>query len=177
MQWQFCSVLYCCLAVLDPRVGHTMDILSPLNEVVDALAPNSFPFLITVAVHCAFWCNSSAAYYRSVTLLGHVGGKTLHLQTHTHSHPFNGPLSGTTWVSRYEKGKTNLDFTEARDSEWQWHQLGHVELSGDAWLVIFRHTLNARHAKNSASTHDFWASGWMFTDGRNPVGSRVDVHM
>jgi len=20
--------------------------------------------------------------------------------------------------------KTNLDFTEARDSEWQWHQLG-----------------------------------------------------
>jgi len=25
----------------------------------------------------------------------------------------------------YQKGKTNLDFTEARDSEWQWHQLGH----------------------------------------------------
>jgi len=33
--------------------------------------------------------------------------------------PFNGPLSGTTRVSRYQKGKTNLDFTEARDSEWQ----------------------------------------------------------
>jgi len=29
-------------------------------------------------------------------------------------------------VSRYQKGKTNLDFTEARDSEWQWHQLGHM---------------------------------------------------
>jgi len=27
-------------------------------------------------------------------------------------------------VSRYQKGKTNPDFTEARDSEWQWHQLG-----------------------------------------------------
>jgi len=26
-------------------------------------------------------------------------------------------------VGRYQKGKTNLDFTEARDSEWQWHQL------------------------------------------------------
>jgi len=37
-------------------------------------------------------------------------------------HPFNGPLSGTTRVSRYQKGKTYLDFTEARDSEWQWHQ-------------------------------------------------------
>jgi len=31
-------------------------------------------------------------------------------------------------VSQYEKGKTNLDFTEARDSEWQWHQLGHVQV-------------------------------------------------
>jgi len=41
-------------------------------------------------------------------------------------HPFNGPLSGTTRVSRYQKGKTNLDFTEARESEWQWHQLGHM---------------------------------------------------
>ena len=38
-------------------------------------------------------------------------------------HPLNGPLSGTTQVSRYQKGKTNLDFTEARDSEWQWHPL------------------------------------------------------
>jgi len=36
-----------------------------------------------------------------------------------HTHPFNGPFSGTTQVSRYQKGKTNLDFTEARDSEWQ----------------------------------------------------------
>ena len=41
-----------------------------------------------------------------------------------HTHPFNGPFSGTTRVSQYQKGKTNLDFTEARDSEWQWHQLG-----------------------------------------------------
>ena len=42
--------------------------------------------------------------------------------------PFNGLLSKTTWVSRYQKGKTNLDFTGARDSEWQWHQLGHMQL-------------------------------------------------
>jgi len=33
-------------------------------------------------------------------------------------------------VSRYiyQKGKTNLDFTGARDSEWQWHQLGHMQV-------------------------------------------------
>jgi len=24
--------------------------------------------------------------------------------------------------------KTNLDFTQARDSEWQWHQLGHMQV-------------------------------------------------
>jgi len=45
-----------------------------------------------------------------------------------HIHTFNGPLSGTTQVSWYQKGKTNLDFTEARDSEWQWHQLGHMQV-------------------------------------------------
>jgi len=31
-------------------------------------------------------------------------------------------------VSRHQKGKTNLDFTEARDSEWQWHKLGHMQV-------------------------------------------------
>ena len=38
----------------------------------------------------------------------------------------NGPFSGTTQVSRYQKGKTNLDFTEARDSEWQWQTDNHT---------------------------------------------------
>ena len=42
--------------------------------------------------------------------------------------PFNGLFSRTTWVSRYQKGKTNLDFTGARDSEWQWHHLGHMQV-------------------------------------------------
>ena len=50
------------------------------------------------------------------------------LNTHTHTHPFNGPFSRTTWVSWYQKGKTNLDFTEARDSKWQWHQLSHMQV-------------------------------------------------
>ena len=37
-------------------------------------------------------------------------------------------LSGTTWVSRYQKGNTNLDFTEARDSELQWHHMDHMQV-------------------------------------------------
>ena len=52
--------------------------------------------------------------------------KTILLNKHTN--PLNGPLSRTTQVSRYQNGKTNLDFTEARDSEWQWHQLGHMQV-------------------------------------------------
>ena len=43
-------------------------------------------------------------------------------------HPFNGPFSGNTRVSRYQKGKANLDFTKARVSEWQWHQLDHMQV-------------------------------------------------
>jgi len=45
-------------------------------------------------------------------------------------------LSGTTRVSQYQKGKANPDFTEARVSEWQWHQLGDMQvctsLQGDS---------------------------------------------
>ena len=48
--------------------------------------------------------------------------------SHRHRDPFNGPLSRTTRVSRYQKGKTSLDFTEARDSEWQCHQLGRMQV-------------------------------------------------
>ena len=52
------------------------------------------------------------------------GNNSFQVAVHTHTQPFNGPFSRTTRVGRYQKGKTNLDFTEARDSEWQWHQLG-----------------------------------------------------
>ena len=45
-----------------------------------------------------------------------------------HTHPFNVPFSGTTRVSRCQKGKTNLDFTEVRDDEWPWHKLGHMQV-------------------------------------------------
>jgi len=46
----------------------------------------------------------------------------------THTHPFNSPLSETTQVSQYQKGKTSLDFTEARDIYWQRHQLGYMQV-------------------------------------------------
>ena len=65
-------------------------------------------------IHFTLWLSIPPHKYQSIA-------QSLH---HTHTHPFNGPFSRTTRVSRYQKGKTNLDFTEARDSEWRWHQLG-----------------------------------------------------
>jgi len=54
--------------------------------------------------------------------------KALKDNIHIHTHTFNGPFYGTTRVGRYQKGKTNLDFTEARDNERQWHQLDHMQV-------------------------------------------------
>jgi len=75
----------------------------------------------------------------------------VHTHTYTHTHPFNGALSGTTQASRYQKGKTNLDFTEARDSEWKWHQLGHM-------LCMSAH--HSRQITTPAPTTLFF-TGWM----------------
>jgi len=41
--------------------------------------------------------------------------KTINFVETKHTHPFNGPLFGTTQVSRYQKGK--LDSPEASDSK------------------------------------------------------------
>ena len=62
--------------------------------------------------------------------LPHLPSPLIIIITHPYIrlHPLNGPLSGTSEVSRYQKGKTNLDFTGARDSGWQWHQLGHMQV-------------------------------------------------
>jgi len=57
--------------------------------------------------------------------------------THTRLTALCPGLSG--WAST-RKVKTNLDFTEARDSEWQWHQLGHM------------HGCTSLQADNHAST-------------------------
>ena len=72
-------------------------------------------------IYCLFWVTK--------TNIKRLDTENIYkLRTHTRTHPFNGPFSGTTRVSRYQKGKTNLDYTEARDSEWQWHQLGHMQV-------------------------------------------------
>jgi len=57
-----------------------------------------------------------------------IFNSNIYIYIYIHTHPLNGPLSGTTQVNQCQKRKTNVDFTEARDSEWQWHQLGRVQV-------------------------------------------------
>jgi len=57
-----------------------------------------------------------------------MSSKKLPKNTTTTTTLVQQPFSGAIQVSRYQKGKSNLDFTEARDSEWQWHQLRHMQV-------------------------------------------------
>ena len=76
----------------------------------------------------AGWAHSSKPAAAGLLLWAHIGTdrqtdrrkNTVPFHRHTHTHPFNGPFFWTTWVSRHQKGKTDLDFTEARDSGISW---------------------------------------------------------
>ena len=63
---------------------------------------------------------------------------------------FNGLIFGTTWVSRCQKCKTNLDST---DSEWQWHQLGHMHVTPErqSCMLASHHSVFYRLDALSAS--------------------------
>ena len=89
--------------------------------------------LVSGLPHLGFpWCYTNKICFISIlsSMLWNCMniGNSSYADAHTHTHTFSGPLSGTTQVSRYQKSKTNLDFTGARDSEWQWHQLGHMQV-------------------------------------------------
>jgi len=68
-------------------------------------------------------------------------------------------------VSQYQKSKTNLDFTEARDSEWQWHQLGRMQVctslqtdnqASSLPLSFLQAECPSCHPTNSVSRHIFY---------------------
>ena len=82
-----------------------------------------------------------------------------------YTHPFNGPFSGTTRVGRYQKGTTNLDFTEARDSEWQWPQLG-----------ICKSAPRSRQITTPAPHHSFLQAGCPSCRPTNSVKALKEQH-
>jgi len=73
-------------------------------------------FRVSVDLRCRL-----LAKYAVISCSVHVPvSYTVTLFSLSHTHSFNGPLSPTTRVSWYQKGKTNLDVTEARDRGVSW---------------------------------------------------------
>ena len=68
--------------------------------------------------------------------------------THTHTHPFNGPFSGTTRVSRYQKGKPI----------WILLKQETVSGSGISWAVC--KSARSRPTTTPAHHHSVF-TGWM----------------
>ena len=88
------------------------------NSAVEKLRPLIWQWLRDAGEMSHYWAVYTDCYI-SYKYCAEIPIKTF-IQTTT-PRLFNSPLSGTTRVSR-------LDFTEARDSEWQWHQLGHMQV-------------------------------------------------
>ena len=105
-------------------------------------------------ISCLIWIHTDFTFL--VPAYPHCPGKEAHTPAHTN--PFIGSLSRTTRVSRYQKGKTNLDFTEARDSEWQWNPLGHTQVC--TLLQTDNHTstlsLNSYRPKAQPTVSKHW---------------------
>ena len=64
-------------------------------------------------------------------------------------HSFNGLFSRTTWVSRYQKGKTSLDLNEARDD-------GVLGISGISWTICKQSAPHCRQIATSAPHHSIF---------------------
>jgi len=89
---------------------------------------------------CCCWLPGFAATRETVSIVDTVVSLTLRIVlfvsdnyvskcicTHTHTH-LTALCPGLPMWAGTRKVKTNLDFTEAKDSEWQWHQLGHMRV-------------------------------------------------
>ena len=122
------------MLAIGPHATHYQTVL----EICDSNWRHTKNFAQSTSIHCTLkihWNDSDNVLLTAQVKLCQMqlnrsaaDGSISAPQTHTHTHVFNGSFSGTTRVSRYQKGKTNLDFIEARDSEWQWHQLGHMQV-------------------------------------------------
>ena len=63
--------------------------------------------------------------------LGRLHIANLHTRTHAHTHAHTRLMAlfpGLPGWAGTRKVKPILDFTEATDPEWQWHQLGHMQV-------------------------------------------------
>jgi len=119
-------------------VLHQCHCANQLSSRVNVVIIEQVRKIVRSSKHHTFTINIAAEAVTTTT--------TIHTDTHTASHyialhkaiyehwtkaihtsnihPCNGLLSRTTWISQYQKGKTSLDFNEARyDGGFgmQWH--------------------------------------------------------
>jgi len=73
-------------------------------------------------------------------------------------HPFNGLFSRTTWASRYQKGKTSLDWNEARDD-------GVLGCSGMSWTICKQSAPRSRQI-TSPTPHSSRPEHWQKTTSK-----------
>jgi len=69
-------------------------------------------------------------------------------------HQFNGLFFRTTWVSQYQKGKTSLDFNEARDD-------GVLGCSGISW-TIYKQSARSRQITTPTPHQSQFLQAWCF---------------
>jgi len=84
--------------------------------------------------------------------------------THTHTCPFHGLFSTTTWVSRCQKGKTNLDLNEAGDD-------GVWDGSGISWTICKQSAPCSRQITTPTSHHSIF-TGRMLLQTPNQTVSK-----
>jgi len=133
-----------------------------------SVMPKSQTFLLTfpTSPHIGLLLTIACVYKLLTT---YADNKT---HTHTDTH-LTALFSGTTQVSQYQKGRTNLDFTEARDSEWQWHQLGNMQVctslqtdnhaSTRALVLTTKHNTEMPMSNSFSHTRYHWWQDTIFT--------------
>jgi len=109
--------------------GNTVD-TDIVNTLLEPLWPTDVPFGDYKTETKEFFATKLIFLAVSSYQVNRNNNKCIGLvyKWNTDTHPFNGNFSWTIRVSWYQKGKINLDFTEARDNEWQWRQLGHMQV-------------------------------------------------
>ena len=111
--------------------------------------------------------------------MGILGGTpwtvVMHRDIHTHTllvlHPFNDLFSRTTWVSRYQKGKTSLYLNEARDD-------GVLGCSGISWAICKQSAPRSRQITTPTPHHSVFTGRMLFLTPNQRCQSTegTDIH-
>ena len=106
---------------------------------------------VTITSSC-MQCRITVLQGHSITIVCHCHTHSLtharaRTRAHTHARPFNGHLSGTTLVSRYQKGKTNLILLKQETESG----------SGISWAISGMHLAPDRQPCQHPTTQFFYS--------------------